>query len=179
MMQLHQAWAAMTVAQRTQWNQFISFSNSAIRRDKSVLLTGHALFIKYNFLRLLSQLSILTDINYTTITSFPLPWEFSADEVTLGLNFNANFDSNVVWPVVRISPAQRSSLSFTKRGLRFMFDAWSSRVGNDLDFFNSYINAFGAVPPVGSFVHIESTFISMTAPIVSQTITGIYETLAP
>jgi hypothetical protein len=179
MMQLHQSWAAMSDAQRTKWNQFISYSGARIRRDKGVLLTGHSLFIQYNFLRLLSQIAILTDFNFNTIVSFPLPYGISLDGVDLNFIVTNNYDSNVIWSVLKASAPQRSSRSFNPDFVRFVFNPWANTNTSVINMVPGYANNFGALPQVGSYVHYTLQFFSMTAPILSQKLSGIFTVVAP
>jgi len=174
MMQLHQAWAALSDDQRRQWNQFIAYSSAKIRRDKNILTTGHALFIKYNYFRLLSQLSILTDFDYVIIESFPLPDGIATDGFDIDIYYDANFNGNTIWGVVKLSAPMKPSLSFTAAGLRYQFATWAAGGRSTFSYNTSYIAAFGAIAPVGSTVHYSSTFFSMLAPIISQELCGSF-----
>jgi len=179
MMQLHQAWAALSDDQRRQWNQFVSFSSARINRDKSVLLTGHALFLKYNFFRLLSGLTVLSDFSYISIESFPLPEGIGTDGICAEIYYDTPFDGDLIWAVVKFSAPMKPSLSFTPSGLRYMYSNWTGISLSVLSFTQSYLDAFGAYPSVGQTVHFSSTFFSMLAPILSQEITGKFVVIAP
>jgi hypothetical protein len=174
MMQCHQAWAAMTDAQRRQWNQFISFSGATINRDKSVLLTGHALFLKYNILRLLSKLSILTSFSYSTILAFPVPADASTDGDSISIGTDTTFDGDELWAVVKLSSVRKPSLSFAKSGLHYMYTPWSNIVRSVFSFSTVYTDVYGAFPAVGTTIHYSCTFFSMTAPLIAQTISGTF-----
>jgi hypothetical protein len=172
MMQLHQAWRDMTPENRTLWDRFISFSGATINRDNKVLLTGHALFIKYNYLRLISQLSILTDITFAPITSFPVFDSMGTDPVTLDFVVNAAFDGDVIWAVVKLSAVRNPSLSFSPKGLLFMYSTNQGISQESFDCAASYTAAFGALPSVGQTLHWSIQFFSMTAPVIAQKMTG-------
>jgi hypothetical protein len=173
MMQLHQAWAAMTDAQRRQWNQFVSYSGASINRDRSILLTGHSLFLKYNFLRLINKQSILTSFTYTTIPPIPIPDGLFIDSGDF--NFYTDFVVNPTyfWYVLKLSVPRRSSLSFSPAGLRFIYVTPITGSGWYLN--TSYISVFGKIPDVNDFLHYSIQFYSMTSPVISQKQTGIYQ----
>jgi hypothetical protein len=179
MMQLHQAWAALTDAQRTKWNQFISFSGATIRREKGISLTGHSLFIQYNFLRLLSQIAILTDFDYVTIASFPVPYGISRDGTDLNFVLTDNYNSNVIWSVLKASAPQRSSRAFNPVYIRFILNPWTNTNTSVINMVPGYANVFGALPPVGSYIHYTVQFFCMTAPVLSQKLSGVFIVEAP
>jgi hypothetical protein len=179
MMQLHQAWAALTSDERMKWNRFISFSNTRILRDKNILSTGHALFIQYNFLRLLSQLSILTDFSFLTIESFPLPSAIGKDGVDFNFELTDVFDTEVIWVVLKASAPQKSSISFNAACVRYLYIPWIDSSISSLNMVPGYANVFGALPPVGSYIHYTVQFFSMTTPILSQKLSGVFIVIAP
>lgn len=179
MMQLHQAWAAMSDAQRILWDRFITFSNARIRRDKGVLLTGHSLFIQYNFLRLLSKIAILTDFNFQTITSFPLPYGIGRDGIDLNFNLTDNFSSTVIWAILKCSAPQRYNRAFNPDFVRFIYYPWVNTSTSTINMVPGFANVFGALPPVGSYIHYMVQFFSMTTPILSQKLSGVYIVEAP
>lgn len=179
MVQLHQAWAAMTSEQRTAWNRFVSFSMVSIKRDRHVLLTGHSLFLKYNFLRLLSGLTVLEDFSFSLIDSFPLPAGISNDAGSCSFRTEDNFDSELIWAVVKLSSPQRSSKSFDPGSLRYISTPWVDTVTSALSIETSYAAVYGAVPPVDAYIHYSVQFFSYLAPVVSQKLSGIFVVYAP
>jgi hypothetical protein len=177
MMQLHQAWAALTDAQRQQWNRFVSFSGAGINRDKAILLTGHSLFIKYNFLRLLNHQAILTVPAYVVMPPFPQPGGLFIDGADYNFWTLYNVDISTFWYVLKLTIPRKHSLSFSPAGLRFMYitpitaSAWL--------FGPPYLAAFGHLPAVGDYIHYSVQFYSMTSPVISQIQKGVFVVATP
>lgn len=169
---VHQAWQALTDAQRRQWNQYVTYSNSTIRRDRAVLHTGHSLFLRYNFIRYINLRSILSVPGYA-----PLP----EVEGFFGVHFytgdglyvesQGNSDSSLFWVNIKLSNARPASMAYSPRGLRWMYYTyWDSDVFKVQD---SYLAAFGAIPPVNSKIHYYGQYFMKSSPIISGHFTGI------
>lgn len=177
MLQCQYAWQALTPAQRKQWDQFIAFSCQSINRDRTILTTGHALFIKYNFQRLLYNLSVLTVPAYI---SSPL-WPSLQYLLIVGGNpwfrFSIMLDGASFIPSLSVSPVRKASQSFSKSGLRFLFDPSIS--DHDLRFTTQYYNIFGRNLILGDIVHYQFQSWSKTSPILSALQTGIITATSP
>jgi hypothetical protein len=173
---IHKAWTALSAAQRNQWNQFISYSSASINRDKKVLLTGHSLFIKYNFLRYLTLHNILTDPTYIPMPIWPsfVKMEYgSQNEFNISLTSDMSiFDLN--W-VFKMSAPRPSTLSFTKQGVRYIHNPWT---GDEfIECSQAIKNVFGVVPVTGSWIHYEIIFFSTLAPIYSSVTKGVCQVI--
>jgi hypothetical protein len=73
MKQAHDAWTALTDAERKQWQQYTTFSNPKIRHDHNVVMSGHSLYLKYQVLRLLAGLEILDSLVYIPMPTWYYP----------------------------------------------------------------------------------------------------------
>ena len=171
MMELHGAWAALTDQERTLWNQFISYSSTKIRRDKNVMQSGHSLFIQYNYLRLLSGFAILTVPGYQVLpeNSNIVGLQYFLD-TTLAIEVNYSGWPADQWACYKLSAPRKSSLSFSRRGLRFM--AITSQADDLAQIKTAYLAAFGSIPPEGSTIHYEVRYFGMLSPIMSGIYTG-------
>lgn len=171
MMQLHQAWSDLTDAQRKQWNQFISYSSATIRRDRAVLLTGHALFIQYNMLRLLTDLAIMTTPVYV-----PLGGIFDSVQIgrdtpgVLTLVLEDEFPGTQTFGVIKLSAPRRPSLSFSFAGLRGIHVACANETNFDITVL--YTAMFGTIPQIGDTIHYFYRRFSILSPIIQKPITG-------
>lgn len=172
MVQIHNAWRLLSVEQRRQWNQYISFTSACINRDKAVLLTGHSLYIKYNFLRLLSGYAILNDLVYLPVPAWPVIDAWYVDINALRAHFTVNLNDVPAWPVISLSPPRQESRSFYEQGLRYM--AGGSNDDNNVNFASAYQDNFGAQAAVGSIVHCRLQFFCTDAPIVSPIYNSIF-----
>lgn len=167
----HQAWRGLSDAGRRQWNQYINFTNASINRDKTILLTGHALFIKWNFLRLTQQYAIVTDLVYSAIPTWPTILSLNCEVDNVAVHFSHNLNDIPCWPVLFLSANRPPSRSFFKAGLRCMLggsndDAW-------VNYALKYKNAFGVNIAVGNTIHYEVQYFCTEAPIISAFAHGI------
>lgn len=168
MMQIHNAWRNLSDAQRSVWNQFLSYSSAVIRRDKNILQTGHSLFIQYNYLRLLTQLSILEDIAHVPLQVWPpiMYIENSAGE--LEINFDGPNLGSFMWFVLKLSAPRSPVVSFSPKGCRYMYTPFEDE--SMFFFTDSYESVFGSIPANGTTIHYMIRYFSLTAPVLS----GIY-----
>lgn len=171
MQSLHEAWRDLTDAQRKQWNQFISYSNATIRRDHNVLLTGHALFIQYNMLRLLVQLSIMTTPVYVPLVGIFDHVSLGRDDAgTLTLDLEDEYPGTQTFGVCKLSTIRNPSRSFSPQGLRYIPIASDNEVNFDITAY--YVSIFGAVPAIGDTVHYSFRRFSVLSPITQRPLTG-------
>lgn len=176
MMQLHQAWRALSDAQRQQWNQFIAYSGASINRDRGILLTGHSLFLKYNFLRLFAHMAIMTTPVYAPIKPWPILYEVAFDENTAVAYFSDDTYVDDVRVIFALSARRLPSLSFAKAGLRSFYNAGDSL--STCNLYPSYTSIFGAPPAVGQTLHYSFQFFSTVAPAIGPRVSGIINVTA-
>jgi hypothetical protein len=168
MMKLHAAWSNLTSDQRQKWNQYISFASPTTNRDKSILLTGHDLFLKYNYLRLLYNLSVLTEPAYQLPVQLPQVRDVTDDAGWLDLWLTDAYFTWTYWkPIVRISPPRRESQAFSTVRLKYI--GVPDYLASTIQYRNKYVNLFGMPLSDGDIVHIELKYFNTLAPIISQT----------
>ncbi len=171
MITIQAAWQSLTDANRLQWDRFLNFSGQTIRKDKSVLLSGHKLYIKYQLWRLMCGLGLLTSIAY-----LPMP----AYENFLGvtrpsepepkLRFTGDVNDDLYFFIFKISSPRHENQAFTMRGMRWM----NVIVGTThvFDITTAYLAAFGAILEVGDFVHYSLQYFSVLSPVYTGIFTG-------
>ena len=171
MVTVQAAWQALTDAQRLQWDRFPDFSGQSIKRDRFVKISGHALYIKYQIMRLLTGQALLTTIAYTpfpTLTTFE---KFEANYPLMWIEFNVGVSSTEYWFLLRMSSPRLPSKKFSPRGLRVINANYGSS-----DLYNigaNYIAAFGAAANIGDTVHYTLQFFGYTSPVISGIISGV------
>jgi hypothetical protein len=170
MTQLHNAWRALLPAQRDAWNKFISYSSASINRDRNVLLTGHALFIKYNYLRLFSHLTMMSDPVFKVIDPWPTLTEIAFDTPKLVCYFNSDVYEATLGLIMSVSNPRVLSQSFSKQGLRSFY--WDRLSLSTAYFLPSYLGVFGALPAVTDILHFSYQFFSFNAPIIAGPVSG-------
>jgi len=171
MMQCQYAWRALSVAQRKQWDQYIAFSGASINRDRGILMSGHSLYLKYNFHRLLRGLSVVNNLIYISAPQWPVIDYLQTSPTYVYIRFTGNLTTLNIWPTLLLSPKRVASWSFSKQGLRFMLDTYASTYY--LGYTNVYNQIFGRPIAYADIIHYQLQWWSRTAPILSAIQTGI------
>lgn len=168
---LQYSWQGLSDAVRLQWNRFPNFSGQTIRRDRSVLISGQSLFIMYNLYLLLNDQAILTPISYAPLPDFPTFEELGWDGEFLYASFTGVINPATLFFILKLSHPKPARFRFNPSGLLFMKPTWESTA--DFDIADSYLAAFGAIPPDLSYLSYSVRFFSTISPIVSGVFTGV------
>jgi hypothetical protein len=171
MMQVHYAWRALYPVQRDAWNKFISYSGATINRDRAILLSGHSLFIKYNYLRLFCHLTIMTDPVFKVISPWPTLTEIAFDDPYLIAYYDSDVYEDTLALVMAISNTRLPSLSFTWQGLRSF--RWDRNSLSTAVFYPPYDTVFGAIPAVSDILHYSFQFFSYDSPVIAGPVSGV------
>lgn len=172
MMQCQYAWRALDPATRKQWDQYIAFSGASINRDRGILMTGHSLYLKYNFTRLIASLAILNTPAYVSAPQWPSLIAIRVNGNILYMEFSVNPFSTNIYSTSLFSPLRLSSQSFSKQGLRFMVSGIHFQ--QYYYFNNSYLPVFGRMLVPGDVVHVQHQLWLSTAPILSAIQTAVF-----
>lgn len=165
------AWQALTDAQRTQWDRFLDFSGQTIRKDRSVRLSGHKLYLKYQLWHLLTGEPLLTDIAYS-----PMPGRYDFQqveiefEVGMRIRFTGIIDHASYFFICKLSSPRMENQAFNSHGLRWMPVSYLAESFYDIS--ASYVAAFGVLPPTDAFLHYSIRFFSMVSPVYTGVYTG-------
>ena len=176
MITIQAAWQNLTDAQRLQWNRFLDFSGQTIKHDKSVRLSGHALYLKYQLYRLLTGYSLLTTITYVPMPAVPLIQEMTLDAGVWEIEFSSAVDYSDFFFLFSITTPRYENRVFSKRGLRFMKVTPADSQWFEIQV--PYIATFGVLPAVPHFVHYSIKWFSALAPVYTGVTTGVYEVTA-
>jgi len=164
---------ALTAAERLQWDRYIDFSGQTIRRDKSVLTSGQALYINYQLFNLLYNRPLLTDLAYIPMPAYNPLEGIGVDAGNYYLDFSGLITHTVYFFLCKLTAPRHQSQAFNPRGLRFMWVVMST---NSMFTINQmYIEAFGALPPIGSYVHCTIRYFSVLAPVFTSPFRRVLE----
>jgi len=165
MITIQGSWQALTDAQRLQWDRFLDFSGQTINKDRSVKLSGHALYLKYQLYRLLTGYSLLTTIHYVPMPSFAFAIGLTVAADSLQLDLGLVIDHTELFFMFYLTNPRQETQAPSKRGLRFM------KVTPDtlriFEIKEAYKLAFGLLPAVGDWVHYTMQTFSVLAPVYS------------
>ena len=170
---IQHAWQDLTDVQRLQWNRFLDFSGQTINNDKSVKLSGHALYLKYQLFRLLSGYSLLT-----TITYIPMPKAveiaclcIAADSLILSTEDDAVHTE--FFFLFKVTTSRHKNQAFSPRGLRYMFT--TPATAQNFQIKEAYKTAFGILPANLSWFHYSLQSFSVLAPVYSGVVSGKFQ----
>jgi len=172
MMRVHSAWSALTSAQRTQWNQFISFANATIARDRAVLQSGHSYFIKYNYFRLLTGQAIQS-IPLYTLLNVGLPtinFAWSGEDDLWDLYLSATAPGVDLWFIFKISGKIPENRAFKRAGLRYMDITVAAASTFEMSVL--FKNTFGYYAQQGDWMAYEIQYFGITNTMISGKYTG-------
>lgn len=171
MVTIQAAWQALTDSQRLQWNRFLDYSGQSIRRDRSIKLSGHALYIKYQMYRLLQGYSLYTTISYAPMQDVP---SFNYIDIAAGPIMTFALDSAVDFSEyffnLKLSYPRRASSSFSPKGLRLMYCTPADSATFIIT--SSYSDAFGFTPAIGTSLDYSLVWFSDISPVFSGYTTG-------
>lgn len=170
-------WQALSAADRLQWERFMDFSGQTIRKDRSVLLSGHALYLKYNVWLDLVGEEIMETIQYLPMPEYPQLEAIHHDAGNYYLKFDFAVTPATVFFICKLSSPRLPSQAFSFKGLRFMKVAFA--LDDEYSINTSYIAAFGVMPPTDGWLHYSIQWFSTLSPIFSGTFTGIIQITAP
>jgi hypothetical protein len=172
MQRVHTAWSALTAAERSQWDKFIGFASASIKRDRSILQSGHSYFIKLNCMRLLTGYAIQSVPLYGVLNvgqpSCNFSWSDFENEWNLDLNCtNPGLD---LWFVFKISYKIPSNHAFNPSGLRYMDitpDEQSSFAMRDI-----YYALFGYYLQENDWTSFSIQYFGLTSSLISPVYVG-------
>lgn len=167
---IQKAWQNLTNAQRLQWDRFLDFSGQSIKADKSVKLSGQALYIKYQLYRLLAGFSLLTLLTYVPLPAIPIFAGLTLDIGILDVEINPSIDSTKLFFLFFITNPRHENRAPSKRGLRYMSTAIINGPIHEIQ--DAYIEAFGILPTIGTYIHFSIRFFSVLAPVYSGVFSG-------
>lgn len=167
------AWQDLTAAERLQWNRFLDYSGQTIRRNNSVKLSGHALYIKYQLFRLLAGFPLLTTITYVTMPEVQPFVAVTNIGTHLNVTFQSALDVSEYFFVILLSNPRQASRAFSPSGLRVCSTSYPPIDYTTYDIKSSYLAAFGALPVAGSYLHYVLQWWSVKSPVIGSRLSGI------
>ncbi len=159
------AWQNLTDAERLQWNRFLDFSGQTINRDRSVKLSGHSLYLKYQLYRLLTGMSLLTTLTYVPMPSMPDFVSLTVDVDSLQLQLDVSVDHTKLFFMFFISNPRHENKAPSRHGLRYMSTAIDT--GFVFQIKEAYKAAFGILPAIDTWAHYSLQYFSVLAPVYS------------
>ena len=175
MIAIQAAWQDLTDAQRLQWNRFLDFSGQTIKHDKSVKLSGHALYLKYQLYRLLTGFPLLTTITYVPMPEVPLVNHLTDYGAYANIVFYSTVDVSEYFWVLALSGPRTATRFFSQQGLRVCTTGYPPTDNAAYDIKPDYLNAFGIFPTTGSYIHYSIIWFSVNAPVYTGKITGVIQ----
>jgi hypothetical protein len=168
MLQAEYGWRALTLAQQTQYNNYTKYSPDYQKKNPKSLLSGYSLFVKYNTLRILQGLAILTDIVYSEIDYYPQITGMYWDTSYVYVQLNEVIDPNFWYFQLRASNGFTSANTRQLNDLRIIIPDYRS--GEGIVLANGYTAVWGRNPQVGEHVRFVYTFFHIQQPFVYSSV---------
>ena len=174
MVTVQQAWQNLTATQRLQWERFLDFSGQSINKNRSVKLSGHALYIKYQMYRLISGFPLLTTITYVPMPDVPLVNGMVNYGGYMNLVFYSTVDVSDYFFLIKLSNPRQASRAFSANGLRVCITPYPPSDNASYNIKASYESAFGVSPAAGATIHYSVLWFSVLAPVFTSKSTGTF-----
>lgn len=168
MLYIVQSWNNLTDNQRNLWNTYAITYPQPINSNVTVMLSGYALFIKYNAILLSVSIPLCTTPEIVPVT-FPLLNPSLKYEVSTGkLFFNEGstpFNIRIAIMFYLSAPIKQGQ-GFNKNKIRYVFKTLQGEGQIDIEY--HYQNIFGLIPPVGSTIFAWCRMFDAYAPAISK-----------
>lgn len=158
------AWQNLSSASKIMWNNFSAYSTQYAQYNAGSLLSGYALFLKYNAIRLTCGLSLLTTISYNPITQILLIPAITRSGGWLAYRIGAGLLPTNYAALVKFSAPANDAAGFKTSALRVVnYDSASSP---NYTITVAYVAKLGLYPEVGNTILASFQIFSTVNPIV-------------
>lgn len=165
--QVQTSWAGLTSDQQASWSSFTGFVSTFQKNNQKVLLSGFALFLKYNLIRLHAGLAILTSFSYTPLAVLPTSIGIVVSGGAMSISFDEDFIVATSFILVKFSPVKSNPTLTFKNRLRVIPLPVTYPSGqSEWDITSAYSERFGLIPSPGDKILGSVTFFSTVAPII-------------
>jgi hypothetical protein len=168
MSQVIAAWNALSAADKAIWDRAVSFYFQFAKRNGASLLTGRALFLKYNLVRLQAGLSLLTTFSY--LSPIFHNYTFSVFNVVSAYNcistgqqletLNHWMLASFSAPLVIASPSKLCNVKVCKLSV---FELYYYKFETD------YVARYGRLLAGGDYVDVRVKVFATDMPVIFQT----------
>ena len=158
------AWRNLSPEQQLNWKNFLYYSPDFMRKSPKTLLSGYSLFVKYNTLRLLRGLTILSDIIFSQVTQMNAVITILSDSSNLYMETTAPIDSTTWFLQMQLSRSSGSKYSRQLKYLRII-DHVNSHP-ESVPFTAGYVKAWGYVPVPFQYIGVRYTFFHASMPYI-------------
>jgi hypothetical protein len=159
-------WGQITEYQRSTWNAFAISHPQPIKSDSLIMLSGYALFLKYNLLMLSSGQGMQSEATDGVLPSPVIhPYVFYR-EGRLVCNPGGSPAIPTNWWLTSISPPMPFQLEYVRSPLRFLIILNQNEVLVDIH--DYYLNLFGRLPASGATVWCKCVLTSGSIPQISS-----------
>ena len=158
------AWRALSDAQKTNWKNFLTYSPDFMRKSPKTILSAYNLFIKYNTLRLLRGLSILSDITFSQATQLNAVISILSDSTDIYMSVTEPIDPATWYLQMQLSRACSNKYSRVLDYFRIIDHVDSHP--ESVAFTAGYLKAWGFIPPSGLWISLRYTFFHASMPYI-------------
>lgn len=171
------AWRDLTQAKRDEYDSWASTYPQYSKYNPESQLSGYAVFVKYNCLRLLTGASILTATLAVPPDTDTLTYEVENDSGVLKVNITSTTGDEEWIILFFMSRRFTASQLFIGTSPKYIKD--SSNATQSVTITTQYTDIFGYVPSPGDLVALDSLLIGADCPKVLARDSDIYTVAAP
>lgn len=164
MSQVTRSWRDMTQSQRDAYDTYASTFPQYAKHNPNSQLSGYAVFLKYNFLRVLAGESIRTTIMQSLPTTDTLSYALTNDGGVLKLTITSDNDDEVWNCLFFMSRPFGVAQNFIGTRTRYIADYTNNSQTHSVQ--SAYAAMFGVTPAIGASVAIAVTLIGEDSPYV-------------
>lgn len=171
------AWNGLTSAKRAEYVAWASTYPQYAKHNPSSQLSGYAVFVKYNCLRVLGGSPVFTSTLQAPPAADTLSYEVENNVGALAINITSADDSEEWQILFFVSRVFKSTQNFIGTATRFI--SLSSNATQSEVITTPYTALYGGVPAVGDFVAVDALLIGDNSPKVLARDSQVYQVVAP
>jgi len=175
--QVTRAWRGLTQAKRDEYDSWASTYPQYSKYNPESQLSGYAVFVKYNVLRVLSGKTVLTAALGTPPDSDTLTYEVENNAGALSINITSTTGDEEWLILFFLSRKFTASQLFIGTSPKYIKD--STNATQSVTITTEYTNIYGYVPSVGENVALDALLIADNCPKVLARDSSIYTVVAP
>lgn len=166
------AWHALTAAQQLAWEAFVDYSPHYANKNANSLLSGYALFLRYNNLISAQGGSIVTAPTFATFNIPAFTATISNDSSNLIITISISPTTYEYSPIIKLTAPLTKAGTFDHSKLRLC--KVEAVVGSTFEVTTDYAKYFGILPADGAILGYSITMIGSTTPNVLKPVFGTF-----
>ena len=176
MSKVTRTWRDLTQAQRDAYDTYAETYPQYSKHNPSAQLSGYAVYVKYNCIRLLSTPQVKTSSSYTPPATDTLSYVVRNESGVLKVYVTSDTDDEE-W-ILNLFMSRPFAVTQNFIGSKTKYISAASNTDGSVTITDEYTALYGTVPSVGDYIALDVLAIGDNAPTVLARDSQIYEVLA-